>query len=91
MNLKNLNAIKTLKKLILKLSNKIIKYLFKEFEKNLKHKNFIFSNGIDLIHEFFNIERKINNNILSKSVQFLGKNSSVHNILTKIADKGILY
>ena len=62
----------------------------KEFEKNLKYKNFIFSNGVDLIHEFFNIERKINNNILSKSVQFLGKNSSVNNIFTKIADKGIL-
>ena len=62
----------------------------KEFEKNLKHKNFIFSNGVDLIHEFFNIERKTNNNILSKSVQFLGKNSSVNNIFTKIADKGIL-
>ena len=62
----------------------------KEFEKNLKHKNFIFSNGVDLIHEFFNIERKTNNNILSKSVQFLGKNSSVNKVFTKIADKGIL-
>ena len=29
-----------------------------EFEKILKHNNFIFSNGVDLIHEFFNIERK---------------------------------
>ena len=27
--------------------------------KKVKHKNFIFSNGVDLIHEFFNIERKI--------------------------------
>ena len=62
----------------------------KQFEKNLKYKNFIFSNGVDLIHEFFNIERKTNSNILSKSVQFLGKNSSVNNIFTKIADKGIL-
>ena len=26
-----------------------------EFQKKLKHKNFIFSNSIDLIHEFFNI------------------------------------
>ena len=24
-----------------------------EFEKKLKHKNYIFSSGIDLIHEFF--------------------------------------
>ena len=38
-----------------------------EFEKNLKHKNYIFSNSIDLVQEFFNFERKFNNNILSKS------------------------
>ena len=30
-----------------------------EFQKKIKHKNFIFSNGVDLIHEFFNIERKM--------------------------------
>ena len=62
-----------------------------EFEKKLKHKNFIFSNGINFIHEFFNIERKINNNFLSKSVQLLGKNSSVNNLFTKIADEGIFF
>jgi 2-octaprenyl-6-methoxyphenol hydroxylase len=62
-----------------------------EFENILKHKNFIFSNGIDLIHEFFNIERKTKSNILSKSVQFLGKNPSVNKVFTKIADKGILF
>ena len=62
-----------------------------EFENNLKHKNFIFSNGIDLIYEFFNIERKTNNNILSKSVQFLGKNNLINKVFTKIADKGVLF
>ena len=61
-----------------------------EFEKKIKHKNFIFSNGIDLIHEFFNFERKMNSNLLSKSVQFLGKNSSVNKLFTRIADKGTL-
>ena len=62
-----------------------------QFEKKLKHKNYIFSNGIDLIHEFFNFERKLNNNVLSKSVRFLGKNTSINKIFTKIADKGIYY
>jgi 2-octaprenyl-6-methoxyphenol hydroxylase len=62
-----------------------------EFEKQLKHKNFIFSSGVDFIHEFFNIERKTNNTILSRSVQFLGKNSSINKIFTKIADKGNLF
>ncbi len=61
-----------------------------EFEKEIKHKNFIFSSGIDLIHEFFNLERKTKNKILSKSVQFLGKSSSLNKAFTKIADKGIL-
>ena len=62
-----------------------------EFEKTLKHKNFIFSNGIDLIHEFFNIERKTKSNILSKSVQIIGKNQSVNKVFTKIADTGIIF
>ena len=42
-----------------------------EFENIMKHKNFIFSNGIDLIHEFFNFERKMKNNFLSKSVKHI--------------------
>jgi len=61
-----------------------------EFEKKLKHKNFIFSNGIDLVHEFFNLERKTNSSILSKSVQLLNKNPKVNKFFTKIADRGIL-
>ena len=62
-----------------------------EFQKKTKHKNFIFSNGIDLIHEFFNIERKIKTKIFSKSVQFIGKSTSINKVFTKIADKGILF
>ena len=62
-----------------------------EFENKLKHKNLIFSNGIDLIHEFFNIERQSHSNILSKSVQLLGNNPTVNKVFTKIADKGILF
>jgi len=62
-----------------------------EFENSIKHKNFIFSNGVDLIHEFFKIERKTKSNILSKSVQFIGKNSYVNKMFAKIADKGILF
>ena len=62
-----------------------------EFENSLKHKNFIFSHGVNLIHEFFNLERKTKNNILSKSIQMLGKNPSINKMFTKIADKGIIF
>ena len=62
-----------------------------EFQKKIKHKNFIFSNGIDLIHEFFNLERKTNTNFLSKTVKLIGKHPSINKMFTKIADKGVLF
>ena len=62
-----------------------------EFEKNIKHKNYIFLSGIDFIYEFFNLERKLNKNILSKSVQLLGKNYSVNKFFKKIADRGLVF
>ncbi len=61
-----------------------------EFEKKIKHKNYIFSNSIDFIYEFFNFERKLKNDVLSKSIQALGKSPSLNKIFTKIADKGTL-
>ena len=61
-----------------------------QFEKNLKHKNFIFSNGIDLIYEFFKLESKMNNNILSKSVQFFGKNKTLNKVFIHYANYGII-
>ncbi len=60
-----------------------------EFEKKLKHKDYIFFNGIDLIHEFFDLDRKFNNKILSKSVKLFGKNPYLNKFFTQIADKGI--
>ena len=61
-----------------------------EFEKKSRHKNFVFSNGVDLIHEIFNLERKTKSNIISKSIQIIGKNPSINKFFTEIADKGII-
>ena len=60
------------------------------FEKKMRHKNYIFSNGIDFIHEFFKIESKIKNNNLSKIVQFFGKNKSLNKFFTKFANDGLI-
>ena len=60
-----------------------------EFEKELRHKNYIFSNGIDLIHEFFNLERRFDNKILSRTVKLFGKNPYINKLFVQIADKGI--
>ena len=60
-----------------------------EFEKKIKHNNLFFSQGIDLVYEFFNLERKLNSNLLGKSLQVLGRNAQIKNFFTKIADRGI--
>ena len=59
------------------------------FERKLKHKNYLFSNGIDFIYEFFNFENKIDTNILSKSLYFVNKNKGINKLFTKLADTGI--
>ena len=62
-----------------------------EFQNKIKHKNFIFSNGVDLIHEFFNIERKMKSNFLSKSVKLISKYPRINKMFTEIADRGVLF
>ena len=62
-----------------------------EFQKNTKHKNFIFSNGIDLIYEFFNYEGKIKNNFLINSLKYLGSKNSISKVVKRIADNGLDY
>ena len=61
-----------------------------DFEKKTRHKNYLFSNGIDLIYEFFNTESKINTSILSQSIQMLNKNKNVSKLFTEFADRGII-
>ena len=60
-----------------------------DFEKNTKNKNYLFSNGINFIYEFFNFENKINKNSLSKTVKFLGNNHSINSLFKKFANKGL--
>tara|TARA_B100002019_G_C21162217_1_gene543905 strand:- start:358 stop:1032 length:675 start_codon:yes stop_codon:yes gene_type:complete len=65
------------------------KYINIEFEKKLRHKNLMFSTGIDLIYEAFNLERKTKSSIISKSIQILGKNPLINKFFKETADKGI--
>ena len=63
--------------------------IFYEFEKKTKHRNFIFSQGIDLIYNFFDQERKIKGQFISQSLKYLGKNKYFKEIFTKFADEGL--
>ena len=62
-----------------------------EFQKKSQSKNFIFLSGIDWVYELFNIESKINSNLLKKSINIIGSNKVVNGFLQKFADSGIRY
>ena len=88
MTLRDINLlIKIIKKKI-SLGIQLDSLVCQEFETKIKHKNFIFSQGIDFIYEFFNFERKTENELLNKSIYLLGKNKSLIKAFTKIADEG---
>jgi 2-octaprenyl-6-methoxyphenol hydroxylase len=60
-----------------------------EFEKKTKDKNFVFSKAIDLIYEFFNLDKKVKNKSFSKILKSIGKNKNLKNYFIKLADTGI--
>ena len=59
-----------------------------KFEKETKHKNFIFSNGIDLIHEIFNFNKNSNNTNFNNFLKIIGKNKFFKDMFMKVADVG---
>ena len=63
--------------------------ILEEFEKKTKNKNFIFSNGVDFIYEFFNFEKKIKNNSLSNILKFLGNNKKLNKTFINLANNGL--
>ena len=60
-----------------------------EFQKKTQDKNFVFSTGIDWIYELFNFESKISSNLISKSINVIGKNKFINQFLKKFADGGL--
>ena len=64
-------------------------FTLEEFQNKTRNRNFIFSNGIDFIYEFFNFDKKINGNSLNKILQYFGTNKSFMRLAIKFADKGI--
>ena len=90
MTIRDINILINIIKKKIDLGLSLDKSINSQFENQLRHRNYLFSNGIDLIHEFFNFERKLKSPVLSKSVKLLGKNSFINKFFTKIADKGII-
>jgi len=63
--------------------------ILEEFENKTKNKNFIFSNGINLIYEFFNFDKKREGKNLNKILKYFGTNKNFMSSVIKFADKGL--
>ena len=63
--------------------------ILEEFEKKIKHFNFSFAKGIDLIYEFFKLDDKLNNRISNLIVKPLSYNKHFKNYIIKIANRGL--
>ncbi len=87
-------SIRDIKNLINIINNKIDlgldldKQICEDFQNQTKVKNYIFSSGIDGLYEFFNLESKIKNNFVNKSISLIGKNKLVNNFFREFADEG---
>jgi 2-octaprenyl-6-methoxyphenol hydroxylase len=62
-----------------------------DFQNKTKHYNYIFSNAIDFIHEFFKFDNNFGNLYSKKLFNFLEANSLFKKYTTKFADKGIFF
>ncbi len=62
-----------------------------EFQNKTKHYNYIFSNAIDFIHEFFKFDNNFGNLYSKKLFNLLESNSLFKKYSTKFADKGIFF
>jgi len=60
-----------------------------DFEKEVKNKNFIFSNSVDFIYEVFNFDKKIKSKNFNNILKTIGKNTRLTNYFIKLADRGL--
>ena len=60
-----------------------------EFQNNTKSKNFIFSEGVNFIYEYFNSKNKIGDNFVDVTARLIGKNKILNRYFKTIADVGL--
>ncbi len=60
-----------------------------EFQNNVRSKNFVFSEGINFIYEYFNYENKIGNSLIDSTARLIGRNKKLNKYFKNIADAGL--
>ena len=88
MTIRDIQDLNNLIDLKLKSGLEVDNSICEDFQNTTRSKNYLFSSGIDFIYEFFNLETKMDNNIISKSVRLIGKNKFLNSTFKNIANRG---
>ncbi len=89
MSLRDIKELTTLIKFKLDHGLEINNSICIEFENKTKHRNYLFSSGIDFIYELFNLESRVQNKIFSRSIQLFVRNKFLNKSFQKIANNGL--
>jgi len=65
--------------------------ILSDFEREVKNKNFLFSNSVDFIYEVFNFYKDKKSKSINNFLKVVGKNTSLTDYFIKLADKGFNY
>ena len=60
-----------------------------EFQNNVKSKNFVFSEGINFIYEYFNSNNKFGDDLIDSTARLIGQNKILNKYFKNIADIGL--
>ena len=88
----SIRDIKELLKIIdykIKLGLPIDQSVCAKFQNNMKSKNFVFSEGINFIYEYFNSENKTGNDLIDSTARLIGGNKILNRYFKNIADIGL--
>ena len=64
--------------------------IFQDFEKKTKHLNYIFTSTVDLVHEFFKIDNKMNNNYSKELFSLIDTSRNLNRFFSHYANKGLV-
>ena len=89
MNLRDINILCKIIDNKLRTGLPLDKSVLSEFEKTTKYKNTIFASGIDVLHEFFQLEKKLPLKVSKKIFDIFNSNKLLSKYTKKIANEGL--
>ena len=73
----------------IKLGLELDSSILNDIQNKTKHLNYIFGSGINIIHDFFKLDNRLNNSLSNTIFTILKKNKLLNKYANYFADRGI--